>query len=57
MMLVKFLDFDDQVEDVLDMIHPEAFQAIYGVHSSKISRVDPSTSYYGRSLAGPLLIP
>jgi hypothetical protein len=37
----EFLDFDDQVDDLLDAINPEAVSATYGVHSSEVCKIDP----------------
>jgi hypothetical protein len=38
----EFLDFDDQVDDLLDTVHPKAVNDIYGVHSSEVSKVKPN---------------
>jgi hypothetical protein len=38
----EFLDFADQVDDLVDSVHPEAIHVIYGVHSSETSKVDPN---------------
>jgi hypothetical protein len=38
----EFLDFDDQVDDLLDTVHPKAVNGIYGVHSSEVSKVTPN---------------
>jgi hypothetical protein len=29
----EFLEFDDQVDDLLDTVHPNAVSDIYGIHS------------------------
>jgi hypothetical protein len=38
----EFLDFDDQVDDLLNTVHPKAVNDIYGVHSSEVSKVTPN---------------
>jgi hypothetical protein len=39
----EFLDFDDQVDDLLDTFHPKAVNDICGVHSLEVSKV--TTNY------------
>jgi hypothetical protein len=38
----EFLDFYDQVDDLLDTFHPKAVNEIYGVHSLEVSKVTPN---------------
>jgi hypothetical protein len=38
----EFIDFDEQVDDLLDTIHPDIVRIIYGIHSSKVSKVAPN---------------
>jgi hypothetical protein len=38
----EFLYFDDQVDDLLDTVHPDAVSDIYGVNSSEVSKVTPN---------------
>jgi hypothetical protein len=38
----EFLDYDDQVDDLLDTVHPEIVSDIYGVHSSEILKATPN---------------
>jgi hypothetical protein len=38
----EFFAYEDQVDDLLDTVHPEIVSAIYGVHSSEISKVTPN---------------
>jgi hypothetical protein len=38
----EFFDYEDQVDDLLDTVHPENVSHIYGVHSSEISTVSPN---------------
>jgi hypothetical protein len=40
--VLEFIDFDEQVDDLLDTIHPEVVSDIYGVHSTEGSKVDPN---------------
>jgi hypothetical protein len=37
----EFLDFEDQVDDLMDAVHPELVSDIYGVHSTEVSKVPP----------------
>jgi hypothetical protein len=37
----EFINFDEQVDDLLDTIHPEVVSDIYGVHSTEVLKVDP----------------
>jgi hypothetical protein len=53
----EFLDFDDQVDDLLDSVHPNAGSDIYGMHSSEVSKVTPNYCYFDRYLDGHLKIP
>jgi hypothetical protein len=52
----EFLDLDDQVDDLLDTVYPDAVSDIYGIHSSEVSK-DPTMSYFDRSMDGHLQIP
>jgi hypothetical protein len=38
----EFIDFNEQVDDLLDTIHSEVVSDIYGVHSTEVSKVDPN---------------
>jgi hypothetical protein len=38
----EFIDFDEQVDDLLDTIHPDVVRSIYGIHSSEVSQVAPN---------------
>jgi hypothetical protein len=38
----EVLDYDDQVDDLLDTVHTEIFSDIYGMHSSEISKTTPN---------------
>jgi hypothetical protein len=38
-------DHEDLVDDLLDTVHPEILSYIYGVHSSKISKVAPNFDF------------
>jgi hypothetical protein len=38
----EFLDFDDLVDDLLDVVQPDEVSDIYGVHSSEVSKVTPN---------------
>jgi hypothetical protein len=38
----EFLDFDDQVDDLLNTVHPDAVSDLYGIHSSEVSNVTPN---------------
>jgi hypothetical protein len=37
----EFLDFEDQVDDLMDPVHPELVSDIYGLHSTEVSKVPP----------------
>jgi hypothetical protein len=37
----EFLDFEDQVDDLMDAVHPELVSDIYGVNSTEVSKVPP----------------
>jgi hypothetical protein len=38
----KFLDFDEQVDNLMDAIHTDLVSNIYGVHSTEVSKVAPN---------------
>jgi hypothetical protein len=37
----KFLDFDDQVDKLMDALHPELVSSIYSINSSEVTKVSP----------------
>jgi hypothetical protein len=37
----EFLSFDDQVDDLMDAVHPELVNNIYGISSSEVAKVSP----------------
>jgi hypothetical protein len=38
----EYLDFDDQVDDLLDAVILEAVSGTYGMHSSEVCKIDPN---------------
>jgi hypothetical protein len=37
----EFLSFNDQVDNLMDMVHPKLVTDVYGVHSAEVSKVPP----------------
>jgi hypothetical protein len=35
------LSFDDEVDDLMDAVHPELVDNIYGINSSEVAKVSP----------------
>jgi hypothetical protein len=50
----ELFDYEDQVDDLRDTVHPENVSDIYGVNSSEISKATPN--FFVPILVGPLLI-
>jgi hypothetical protein len=38
----EFLDYEDQVDDLIYTVHPETASDIYGIHPSEISKIAPN---------------